>query len=153
MSKVVELERVNAIHVAFVELLGPYEEWGKGLMELWTWLESKNAQVVGSPIGLFYDNPTETHRDKLRSEACLPIEGDLQSEGRLKVKDLPAAQVATTRHNGPPEEYTKTYGTFLENLLRLGYSFEGPPREIFGSTIPTLRPGMGIRIEQPVLTK
>jgi len=153
MSKGVKLERVNAIHVAFVELIGPYEEWGKGLMELWKWLESKGVRVVGSPIGLFYDNPTEAQRDKLRSEACLPIEGDLQSEGRFRIKDLPAAQVATTQHNGPPEEYTKTYGTFLENLLRLGYSFDGPPRETFANAIATLRPGMGIRIEQPVSRK
>lgn len=149
----VELSRVKAIRVAFVELTGPYEEWGKGLMELKRWINGKRVRIIGSPIGLFYDNPTETPPSELRSEACLPIHGDVQSEGRFRIKDLPAADVATTRHTGPPEEYTKTYGSFLENLLRHGYTFDGPAREIFADSDPALRPGMGVRIEQPVVKR
>jgi effector-binding domain-containing protein len=53
-----------------------------------------------------------------------------------------------SRHDGPPEDYTKTYGSFLEGLLREGYTFYGPAREIFEEARENLQPGMGIETQQ-----
>lgn len=61
--------------------------------------------------------------------------------------------VATTTHTGPPEEYTRTYGAFLEWILTNGYTFVGPAREIFREPSDTLRPGMGTIIQQPIKKK
>ncbi len=47
-----------------------------------------------------------------------------------------------SRHDGPPEDYTKTYGSFLERLLREGYTFYGPAREIFEEARENLQPGI-----------
>jgi DNA gyrase inhibitor GyrI len=120
-------------------------------MELKAWLDKEKVKIAGPPIGLFYDNPEETPRENLRSDACFPIDGKILSTGRFQVQELPAAYVAVTRHDGPPEEYTKTYGSFLENLLDQGYVLDGPAREIFEEPRFYLSPGKGIRIEQPVI--
>jgi AraC family transcriptional regulator len=145
-----KFQRVTQTKVAYVQLIGPYENWGEGLVELKEWLQSQQAQIVGKPIGLFYDNPTETPPTKLRSDACLPIQGDLIPTGKFQIKDLPAGEIAVTRHLGPADEYTRTYGSFLEGLLKQGYMFYGPAREIFEEARPDLRPGMGIQIQQLV---
>jgi DNA gyrase inhibitor GyrI len=149
-QKKLKLERVGPTTVAFVHLTGPYEEWGKGLMQLGRWLESQGAHIVGNPIGLFYDNPTETPAANLQSDACFPIEGKVGASKRFKVMHLPGGEAAVTRHTGPPSEYTKTYGAFLEGLLKEGYMFYGPAREIFDEPSADLRPGMGMKIQQLV---
>ena len=146
----VELRRIGPIKVAFVQLTGPYEAWGKGLMELRDWLAGQKVSVGGKPIGLFYDNPTETNPEELKSDACLPVVADVRSLGRFQVKELPGGEIAVTRHTGPPAEFTKTYGSFLEGLLSQGYEFYGPAREIFEEPSPDLRPGMGLEIQQLV---
>jgi DNA gyrase inhibitor GyrI len=145
-----KLEKVPQMRVAYVQLIGPYENWGRGLMELKAWLEERHVRVVGRPLGLFYDNPTETPASDLKSDACLPIEGEFAPVGKFRVKDLAAGEVAVTRHAGPPEEYTKTYGAFLEGLVNEGYTFYGPAREIFEEARLDLHPGMGVQIQQLV---
>lgn len=148
-----KLEKVDPIRVAYVQLTGPYENWGKGLMELKMWLERQGAEIVGRPIGLFYDNPTQTLAVELRSDACFPVQGDVKSQGKFMIKELPAGEIATTRHIGPADQYTRTYGAFLEGLLKHGFVFYGPAREIFEEPRPDLRPGMGIKIQQLVRRK
>jgi DNA gyrase inhibitor GyrI len=136
--------------VAYVELIGPYKNWGKGLMELDAWLESRRARIVGKPIGLFYDNPTETPEDQLHSDACFTIEGEIEPQSKFQIKDLPSGEIAVTRHVRSPDQYTRTYGSFLENLLKQGYTFHGPAREIFDNAHPGLSPDIGIQIQQLV---
>lgn len=143
-----EKETIEPIRVASVTLVGPYEKWGVGLMELKDWVDRKGITITGKPIGLFYDNPTQSRAEELRSDACLPIEGEVRSEGRFQVKELPGGMAAKTKHSGPPSEYTRTYGAFLEGIIKAGYMFEGPARETFEEAREDLQPGMGIRIEQ-----
>ena len=145
-----ETRTISPVKVAYVRLTGPYENWGLGLMELKEWLDGKEVAIAGQPIGLFYDNPTQSLPEELRSDACLPIEGKLSSEGKFQVKELPVGVAAATKHTGPPAQYTRTYGAFLEGILKSGYVFEGPARETFKEARKDLQPGMGIRIEQLV---
>lgn len=143
-------EKAVPIRVAYVELVGPYESWGKGLMELVSWLETNGVPMAGSPMGLFYDNPLETPPEKLRSEACVPVKAGLRPGGKFRVRDLSGGMLAVTRHRGPPERYTETYGSFLEGLLKEGYTLKGPAWEVFDKPRQDLRPGMGIAIRQPI---
>jgi len=145
-----KLERVSPIRVAYVQLTGPYENWGRGLMELKKWLDSQGVEIVGRPIGLFYDHPTETPVGELKSDACFPIRGEIKPNAEFQVKELPGGDIAITRHVGPADKYTRTYGSFLEDLMSKGFVFYGPAREIFEEPRQDLRPGMGIRIEQLV---
>lgn len=76
--------------------------------------------------------------------------GPFGSEGRFRFKEFPERQVAETRQEGPPEEYARTYGAFLEQLLGAGYNLEGPAREFYRSASTNLGSRMGRLIQQPV---
>ena len=120
------------------------------MRELEKWLGSEGKRQVGDPVCLFYDNPGETPPPELRSEACIPVAGAFEPRGEFKFKELAETEVAETRHLGPPEEFAKTYGPFLEGLLRQGYTLEGPAREYFATSALVKGPGSGFLIQQPV---
>ena len=96
----VKLDKVPRIRVAYVQIKGPYDQWGKHLMELVSLLDSRNVQIGGAPFGLFYDSPLETPPENLRSEACIPVKGRIAASTGIKVKQMEAARVATTVHEG-----------------------------------------------------
>ncbi len=139
--------------VATVAMRGSYFRIGDTMKRLKDWIDSKGIEQAGYPFCMFYDNPTETRESDLRSEACIPVEKPFEPEGEFKMKELGETPVAETRHQGPPEEFAKTYGPFLEGLLNQGYQIVGPAREYFMSVSEVKGPGSGFLIQQPVLKK
>jgi effector-binding domain-containing protein len=139
--------------VASLERKGSYSTIGESMRDLKAWIDSKGIEQAGYPFCLFYDNPTETPEAELRSESCIPVAKAFQSEGNYLMKEFGEAQVAETRHQGPPEEFTKTYGPFLEGLLNHGYQIVGPAREYFMTVSEVQGPGSGFLIQQPVAKK
>jgi effector-binding domain-containing protein len=139
--------------VASIDRKGSYSTIGESMRDLKTWIDSKGIEQAGYPFCLFYDNPTETPEAELRSEACIPVSKAFQSEGNYLMKEFGDAQVAETRHQGPPEEFAKTYGPFLEGLLNQGYQIVGPAREYFMTVSEVKGPGSGFLIQQPIARK
>lgn len=139
--------------VAYSERRGPYSGIGESMRELKKWLDAKGIEQAGYPFCLFYDNPGETPVDELRSEACIPVRKTFEDDGQFKSKELGETDVAETRHEGPPEDFAKTYGPFLEGLLNQGYNIVGPAREYFMSPLDVKGPGSGFLIQQPIAKK
>ena len=139
--------------VASIERKGSYSTVGDTMQRLKGWIDSKGIEQAGYPFCLFYDNPSETPEAELRSEACIPVGSLFDGEGDVSQKELAATQVAETRHNGPPEDFPKTYGPFLEGLLNAGYTLAGPAREFFMTVSGVKGPGSGFLIQQPVEKK
>ena len=149
-SPEVKFTTAKKMVVAYVELKGPYSGIGDSMRQLKSWIDVKGIEQSGYPFCLFYDNPTETPAESLRSEACIPVGKEFVPEGEFKVKELGEVQVAETRHEGPPEAFAMTYGPFLEGLLKSGYRIVGPAREYFMSASDVKGPGSGFLIQQPV---
>lgn len=139
--------------VAYMARRGSYSGIGDAMRTLKAWIDSKGIEQAGYPFCLFYDNPSETREEDLRSEACIPVERAFVPGGECKVKVLMEIQVAETRHQGEPEEFAKTYGPFLEGLLKAGYQVVGPAREYFMTASDVRGPGSGFLIQQPVSKK
>jgi effector-binding domain-containing protein len=139
--------------VAELEWKGSYSTIGEAMRELKEWIDSKGIEQAGYPFCLFHDNPTETPEAELRSEACIPVAKAFQAEGKYLMKEFDVVHVAETRHQGPPEEFAKTYGPFLEGLLNQGYQIVGPAREYFMTVSDVKGPGSGFLIQQPVAKK
>lgn len=83
----------------------------------------------------------------------MPISGKVKADARFKVRELPAATVVASVHQGPPERYTDTFGSMFSWIISNGYEFYGPAREIYPRISEDLRPGMGIAIQQPIRKK
>lgn len=141
------------IIIAAIERKGSYYGIGESMTRLKEWIDRKGIEQSGYPFCLFYDNPTETSEEDLKSEACIPVGKAFDPEGEFKMKELGESQVAETRHHGPPEEFAKTYGPFLEGLLNEGYQLMGPAREYFMTASDVKGPGSGFLIQQPIAKK
>ena len=139
--------------VVYAERRGSYSGIGEAMAELSGWLKSVGAEPAGDPFCLFYDNPGETPERELRSEACIPVKARVSPAGKFRSKDIPQTQVAETKHSGPPEEFGRTYGPFLEGLLKQGFSLDGPAREYFRKVSDVKGPGSGYLIQQPISKK
>ncbi|MDA4124140.1 MAG: GyrI-like domain-containing protein [Thaumarchaeota archaeon] len=138
------------VFVASIKRNGPYSGVAAAIRELKEWIDSKGIEQAGHPFCLFYDNPTETPESELRSEVCIPVVKPFRAEGRVESRELPETAVAETRHKGPAEDFSKTYGPFLEGLLRGGYRNIGPAREYFMTVADVTGPGAGFLIQQPL---
>lgn len=141
------------IVAASLEMRGAYSGIGTAMQELKSWIDRKGIEQAGYPFCLFYDNPFETPERELRSEACIPVSEKFQPEGKFSVKEFEEVEVAETRHEGPPGEFGKTYGPFLEGLLKEGYKLLGPAREYFMTVTEVKGPGSGFLIQQPIAKK
>ncbi|QQG49051.1 MAG: GyrI-like domain-containing protein [archaeon] len=139
--------------VASVQMKGPYSGIGTAMGDLKAWIDTKGIEQTGYPFCLYYDNPTETQPDELRSEACIPVSKAFMGEGKYIMKEFKEALVAETRHQGDPKEFAKTYGPFLEGLLNSGYQIVGPAREYYMTISDVKGPGAGFLIQQPVSKK
>ncbi len=139
--------------VAAVVHIGPYGDIGVVMRELKSWIDSRGIEQSGYPFCMYYDNPFEKPASELRSEACIPVAKPFESEGKFVMKELPQVDVAETRHQGPPEEFGKTYGPFLEGLLNGGYQIAGPAREYYTTVSDVKGPGAGFLIQQPIAKK
>ncbi len=138
------------IFVASIKRRGPYSGVADSIRELKDWMDSKGVEQAGYPFCLFYDNPLERDASELRSEVCIPVAKLFEPEGKVESKEVPETTVAETRHKGPPEDLPKTYGPFLEGLIKGGYRIIGPAREYFMTVADVTGPGAGFLIQQPV---
>ncbi len=152
-SPEVKFTAADKMTVAYLEMRGDYSRIGDEMKRLKTWIDSKGIEQTSYPFCLFYDDPTSTPEQDLRSEACIPVVAPFEPEGDYKLKVMEGVQVAETRHGGPAEDFPETYGPFLEGLLKDGYQAVGPPREYFMSVSDVKGPGSGFLIQQPVTKK
>jgi len=152
-SPEVKFTTAPKIVVAFTERIGSYSGIGEDMSRLKTWIDSKGIEQAGYPFCHYFDNPSETPEATLRSEACIPVRRAFEPEGEFKTKELGETQVAETKHGGPPEDFAKTYGPFLEGLLRQGYILVGPAREYYMTVSDVKGPGSGFLIQQPIAKK
>ncbi|MDG6909401.1 MAG: GyrI-like domain-containing protein [Nitrososphaerota archaeon] len=153
MAPEVTFAKAPKLLVAYIERRGPYGVIGDEMKRLKVWIDKKGIEQAGYPFCLFYDNPGETPAEELRSDACIPVGKEFTPEGEFRFKELGETEIAETRHEGPPEEFGRTYGPFLEGLLNQGYRLDGPAREYFMSVADVKGPGSGFVIRQPISKK
>lgn len=68
-------------------------------------------------FGVYYDDPSATPRDALRSDACITVPDDWTPNGELQLREIRGGRYAVTLHVGPYAElerpYKWLYGTWL----------------------------------------
>jgi AraC family transcriptional regulator len=129
----VKLKTIKPQKLAYVEHTGdygsiPYDEYfGK----LYEWAKEKNVRPGFKGLGIFYDDPQKKPPEDCRSEICIPIVGDAESEGEIKIKELPEMQVAVLKHKGSSKDYPDTYNKLHEWTRQNGYEWAGPYMEVY----------------------
>ncbi len=79
-------------------------------------------------IGISHDDPTITETDKLRYDACIVVNKDIEPVGEVGVKNIAAGKYAVFMHKGPYQTLSKTYDNIYKGWLpQSGYKLRDLP--------------------------
>jgi len=126
----VVIKKVEPQAIACVrDVIPAYSQQGALWNELDGYIASQGVRPSGPCLTIYYD---EGFKEKdVDAEVCEPIAASLTETERVKVRQLPAAEVASAVHRGP---YT-SLGSAIEAVVGWteanGYRIVGPEREIY----------------------
>lgn len=103
--------------VAFIRHLGRYEDVDASLFdELAAWSRGRSG-VTGPWLGIGHDAPGITPDELLRFDACLGVETERHSRGRVAYQTVPGGWYAVATYTGPyaalPQAHRSVYATAL----------------------------------------
>jgi AraC family transcriptional regulator len=106
----IAIKTVPARKVLFVRHTGPYADCGKAWGALCGWAGPRGLMGPRSQfLGLSYDDPDITPPEKLRYDACLIPERDVEAVFPVSAQEIPGGEYAVTLHEGPLEKLHETY--------------------------------------------
>lgn len=126
----VVLKQAPAQRVAALRDIVPnYGAQGPLWAELETYLGQHQVRPIAPCFTVYYD---EEYKERdVDVEVCEPIAAALASGDRVKVRDMPATQVASLVMNGSYDLFTQAYGALMGWIGSNGYRIVGPNREIY----------------------
>lgn len=122
---------IDSMTVISLEKKGPYAEFSKAFGELMSWAITNKTVITGMPFAIYYDDPNKVIPESTRYEVCLPIAESIKTDKPIKVKKIPATEVAATIYVGPYDKINSTYLDFMSWLEKNNYHIVGPAREIY----------------------
>src|SRR3972149_841946 len=150
----VVLKRMEGFRVAYVPHHGVYGDIGLAFQRLLHLLRERRLRPDGPMIALYYDEPTGEPAEEPRSEACVPVIGEVRADSELRVRDLPPGAVASLIHDGPPSRYAESYSVLDAWIKENGYARAGPIREVYAKYLSDIPPGiLYAEIQIPVRRK
>jgi len=112
------IEETRPVRVATLAHRGDYQTIGTTFQRLSTIAAGQGLFGPATrSFGIYYDDPSATPRDALRSDACISVPADWTPSGDLQLREIRGGRYAVTLHVGPYAElerpYTWLYGTWL----------------------------------------
>lgn len=106
----VKLISLETMKVAYVHHVGPYNECKQAWETLCTWAGPQGLIRPGCMLlGLCYDDPDVTPLEKIRYDACIRINSNMEADGDIGVQTIESAEYAMQTHFGPYEQLSQTY--------------------------------------------
>jgi DNA gyrase inhibitor GyrI len=153
MAVDIRVKRAPGYRVASMMRVGPYrmDILRAEFNQLVNWARKRKIRT-GKWILYFLDEPGGRRpANKLRSEACLEIKGKAKTEGRIKVKKLPAQRVACVTFDPDEVSPRLVYSGIYGWLRYAGYKDVGPSRELYeGNPWTNARAGAKAEVQVPV---
>jgi DNA-binding transcriptional MerR regulator len=102
--------------------------WQGALGELRATLRAQGLPASGA--GGVYANELFSH-DRGRATLFIPIQRPINEVGRVTQLTIPAAELATTVHEGAPSDLDRAYGALAAYVTRHALGVDGPLREYY----------------------
>jgi AraC family transcriptional regulator len=114
----VRTENVEAMRVAFVRNVGPYNQCGAAWSKLCAWAGPKGLlRPDARYLGVAHDDPQITPPDKIRYDACVTVDDSVQGDGEIGIQTVGGGRYAVTLHKGPFENLETTYAELMGGWL------------------------------------
>ena len=106
-----EIQHFEPLNLIYVRATGRYDKAGE---KAWGMLMpfAYSNQIIETEtrlIGISHDDPSITEEDKLRYDACITCDADIELEGEVAKKSLPGGKYAVFLHKGPYSGLAATY--------------------------------------------
>jgi AraC family transcriptional regulator len=112
------VERIQPFSVAFARHVGPYGEVGVAWGKLCAWAGPRGLLRPDTAfIGLCHDDPEVTPPDKVRYDACIRLDQEVQPEGEIGIQTVVGGEYAVTTHHGPYDRLGQTYAKLCGQWL------------------------------------
>lgn len=103
------------------------EWWSEAFAELYRAVDARGLAPAGPGGGLY---PTELFTDEVGvSIVYVPVAKAIESSGRVRMMEIPAAEVAVATHYGAIDGIDRTYGALGTHVAERALGVEGPIRE------------------------
>lgn len=147
-------KKIAKRQIAYITYKGSYEEVPVLIGEVVGFLMAKGLQMMGPPYGVYFNSPQEVPVEELMYEIAMPFAGEVEEEGRVKIKKLPEQLVLSAIHKGPYSECGNVIGALAQYAYKNGYEIVGPPMETYLSD-PNETPERELLTEEsfPVIKK
>lgn len=125
----VQIWNLDPAKLAYVEHVGPYAEVEKAWEKLCGWAAPAGLFDGKTRFyGMYYDDPSKVAPEKLRSEAIITVEKEMDAPAEVQFKDFPGGKYAVAVHLGPYDKLVDSWTDFYENWLpKSGYEYEDSP--------------------------
>ena len=139
----VRTETVDPMKVVFMRHVGPYVEVGPTWEKLMAWAGPRGLMGPSTKcLGISHDDPDVTPADKIRSDACVVVDREIETEGDVGRQEIPGGEYAVVTHRGPYEELNRTWkglmgGWFPKSGREPG---TGPCFEVYRNSPQTAKP-------------
>lgn len=115
-----KISEIEPLKVIYVNSIGAYD--GKGTELAWNKVcaFAEQNRLFGrhtSFIGVSHDDPKVTEAEKLRYDACVVIDKNLEPQGEVGAKTIDGGKYAIFIHKGPYENFKYTYDQIFGNWL------------------------------------
>ncbi len=131
MSQVeVVIKTVEPLTIASVrDTIPTYSQQGHLWHELEGHLALQRVRPNGPCFTMYHD---DEHRESdVDAEVCEPVAPGLSETRRVRVRNLPATQMACAIHRGPYQTLHQTIEATVQWIETNGYRITGPEREIY----------------------
>ena len=112
----VRIETFDAIRVARVRHVGPYNEVGPCFMRLFEWAGAVGARP-GRCFSISYDSPEVVAPESLRSDACLELHTDTSPPPGISLDSVGEGRYAVHTHRGPYDGIVAVYQRLFSSWL------------------------------------
>lgn len=127
----VVIKEAPAMRVAGLrDIVADYGSQGPLWNELMGYVFQNGGKPAGPCLTVYFD---EEYKERdVDLEVVQPVEGPLNSGGRVRVYDLEAVPtMASTIHHGPYSGFSDAYGALMQWISANGYRIVGPNREVY----------------------
>lgn len=136
MKNFIGIKEIEDWKVISVRETGKYSEsaskaWGALCKFAYSNSIGKTDKIITAEskfIGVGYDNPNETPEENLRYDACITVDKEVQTEGKIFNNVIQGGKYAVFLHKGPYENLSSVYAAiFAEWLPNSNYKLRNLP--------------------------
>jgi len=118
MSLKPEIRHMDEMKVIYVQAIGAYKNVGTAWESLCHFAGPRGLLGPQTKMfGLSHDDPDVTETSKLRYDACIVIDQDMQPEGEVGIKTVRGGDYAVFLHKGAYSDLKRSYNDIFRNWL------------------------------------